>query len=410
MIKNINKIGILINWVREFDMYRNFLKGFDVNLIDFIINDIKTIEKERNKISIDILKVLKKNKVNYNFFSKIYKKKKYNLLISTGQACSLKITIYSLFRFVYAKTFGRILILTGIDKIFNRLFKRPFVADGKNCMIGEIWYPEKNLSETVVKFPTGADLKLNNYPSNNIKKNFDIYFTNSVYEKKFLLKSINNNIVLNIGYPRYSELPNKKLLKKKILSEFSIINKKKIIYWSPTHIHLENEKLSNFIPWIDKISLLNREYNIIVRPHPKALRVKPDIESLLKSKGFILDLKEDRRIGTLFKIADVVLGDYGDSVFTAIYFKKPIILLNINKDSEYLLLLKKSKSLDLELRNSLLNLNIDVKLKILKKNICKSLSKNYISAVKNLYKKHFGHFNDVEKKYAIHRLLMSYIN
>ena len=410
MIKNINKVCILINWVREFDMYKNFLKGFDVNLIDFIINDIKTSEKERHKISTDILKVLKKNKVNYNFFYKIYKKKKYNLIISTGQACSLNITIYSIFRFVYAKIFGRFLIITRIDKVFTRLFKRPFVADGKNCLIGEIWYPEKNLSDTVIKFPSGADLKLNNYPSNNIKKNFDIYFTNSAYEKKFLLKSTYNKTVLNIGYPRYFELPNKSLLKRKILKEFSIINKKKIIYWTPTHIHIEKEKFSNFFPWIDKISPLNREYNIIVRPHPKALRINPDIASLLISKGFIVDLKEDRSIGTLFKIADVILCDYGDSIFSAVYFTKPIILLNLNRDSEYLLMLEKSKSLDLKLRNSLLNFNIDVKLKIIKKKISKSLSKNYISVVKNINKKHFGHLNNVEKKNSIHKLLMSYIN
>ena len=107
----MNKISILINWSREIDMYENFIKIIPSDKVDIIINDIKTLEKERKNNSSDIEKTLTLQNKKFRFFSEIFNKEKYKVLISTGQASSLKISFYSIFRFIYGQLIGRFLEL-----------------------------------------------------------------------------------------------------------------------------------------------------------------------------------------------------------------------------------------------------------------------------------------------------------
>ena len=71
-----NKICILINWSREIDMYIDLINLIPEENIDIIVNDIKTIERERKENSKDIEKNLLAKKIKFKYFSKIYKKKK----------------------------------------------------------------------------------------------------------------------------------------------------------------------------------------------------------------------------------------------------------------------------------------------------------------------------------------------
>ena len=90
-----NKIAILINWPREIDMYYQLIKSIPSHRTEIIVNNIKSIERGRNKLSKVIEKILERKKIKYKLFSNIYKKKKYKILLSTGEACSLKINFYS---------------------------------------------------------------------------------------------------------------------------------------------------------------------------------------------------------------------------------------------------------------------------------------------------------------------------
>ena len=47
--KFINKTAIIISWPREIDMYSKFLDLDDNLTFDFIVNDIKSLEKGRNQ-------------------------------------------------------------------------------------------------------------------------------------------------------------------------------------------------------------------------------------------------------------------------------------------------------------------------------------------------------------------------
>ena len=62
LTKMENKIAILINWLREIDMYDRLIKVLPTQKLEIIINDIKTIEKGRNKLFKSIQKsLIKKN-------------------------------------------------------------------------------------------------------------------------------------------------------------------------------------------------------------------------------------------------------------------------------------------------------------------------------------------------------------
>ena len=80
-----NKIAILINWPREIDMYYQLIKSIPSHRTEIIVNNIKSIERGRNKLSKVIEKILERKKIKYKLFSNIYKKKKYvNTFIITN--------------------------------------------------------------------------------------------------------------------------------------------------------------------------------------------------------------------------------------------------------------------------------------------------------------------------------------
>ena len=64
-------------------------------------------------------------------------------------------------------------------------------------------------------------------------------------------------------------------------------------------------------------------------------------------------------MGDMYKISDLIIGDFGGAVFSAIYLNKPVILLNMPKKSKFVEGLKESQSLDLELRKNLISLNLN---------------------------------------------------
>ena len=77
----VKKIGILINWTREIDMYNNFISNFNKKDLVYIINDSKTFESERKNNVKNIIKGLKKRRIKYEFFSENYKKKKISIFV-----------------------------------------------------------------------------------------------------------------------------------------------------------------------------------------------------------------------------------------------------------------------------------------------------------------------------------------
>ena len=99
-MREINKIGILIAWPREIDMYDGLL-NLPPEKIDVIVNDFKSFEKGRNLSNQKIIEILKNKKVNFKLFSEVYKNSKYKVIISTGEISGYKISLYSIVKFIY---------------------------------------------------------------------------------------------------------------------------------------------------------------------------------------------------------------------------------------------------------------------------------------------------------------------
>ena len=137
--KIINKIGILINWTREIDFYLNLINFLNNEKFLVIVNDIKTNELERSNSAFNIIKKLQKRNINYVLFSEIYGNCKFKVLLSTGLTCPKKISLFSIFKFVYARTVGHIFEIFKIDKILINIVKKPLTAGGKSAKIYGDW-------------------------------------------------------------------------------------------------------------------------------------------------------------------------------------------------------------------------------------------------------------------------------
>ena len=143
--KFINKTAIIISWPREIDMYSNFFNLDDDLSFDFIVNDVKSLEKGRNQSNKLIEEILKDRKIKYKLFTKIYLKTMYKKVISTGEICAMHINLYSIIKHIYAVTIGFALELTKISVIIKKITGRPFTANGIKSKVGIDWFPEKKL-------------------------------------------------------------------------------------------------------------------------------------------------------------------------------------------------------------------------------------------------------------------------
>lgn len=323
-------------------------------------------------------------------FTKIFQKKKFKVLVSTGEVSGKKITIYSLLRFLYALTFGFFLERTKFYIFFEKLFGKPFTADGLDCKIGLPWYPEKDLGEIVVKYPDGADIKKKNYPYNFLKKHFDIFLTYTDIETSLIKKSFPGKLCQKIDYFRYKKVSNKKKTFYEFKKNKLFKKNKKILYWLPTHIDHFGEKDLNIELWYKKFCFLKDDFNIIIRPHPKTLLTNKKLIKNLNKSQLIVDLNYDRKIGDLIKNSDVILCDYGGTVFSSLYLKKSIIFLNSFKNSKFDLNQRKIQSMDVELKEKLFSININDTEEEIKIKICLSLKSNYKKKIYKLKKFYFG--------------------
>lgn len=386
----IPKIAVLISWPREIDMLLPLIKKIPKKYISVIANNNNSIEKGRLKSNKLISILLKKNNINFELFSNIYNKKKYKVLISTGETSGEKITLFSLLRFLYAITLGYIVERTRLFIIFEKIFNKPFTADGLNCKLGLPWYPEKKIGEIIIKYPDGADLKKKNYPYNFLKKVFDIFLVYTDIEISLIKKKFSSKICKKIDYFRYKNLSNKKKSFKDFEDNEYYNKNKKNIYWIPTHIDLNNENDLNVKLWFKKIIFLRKSFNIIIRPHPKTIISNNNILKELANEKFIIDYNSNRKIGDIIKHSALVFCDYGGPVFSTIYLNKSLVLLNLPNTSKYNLNLKTNQSLDITIRQELISLDINSSENEILKKISLSLKNKYKKKIIKVRSKYFG--------------------
>ncbi len=401
-----NKICILLNWTREYDMYESLINNIPKKELVLLINDISTTEKERKGNTEEIKKILELKKFSYKFFSKEIYKSRYKILISTGEACSQKYNYISLLKYFYGKSLGSFFEKTKIEKFFLKFFGRAFTAGGTKAVPYMQWYPEKILGDFVIKYPQGMDLNLKHFPNVRWKNFFDMFFTIGKLDTELINNKFKNAKCKVIGYKRYEKLNSKEEILNELNYDFKLNKNNKKILWIPTHINYQDEELLNIFSWIENISNLCKEYDVIVRPHPKSIKTNFSIIEKFSKKGFFIDQLSNRKIGNLFKIADLVLADYGGAVFSAIYMEKPLLLLNIDENSKFFQE-KKSNSIEFTLRNEISSVYPHTPHSEIRNKCNQVLSEEYKKKIVKIKNKYFGDEKEILSTDKIIKFLLN---
>ena len=362
----IKKIFILINSEREFDYYYNLVNKYP-DKFTFIINDHKkqvnylSFKKKKYYNSIKLSNILNSNK-----------KYEVEVLISTGLGHLQLITIKSFLKFIYSRTFGNLIQTTKLEKIFLSFFERKFTAGANKCPIFDSVQIEKKISKLAICFPRGLDLNIKMHPEKRWVKTFDYFFCHSKFDKKIIEKNSNKKAFL-IGYPRYKNKKNQR-------------NRIRNILWMPSYPKYANDKMFNIKKWLAVFSKLNsKKYKITIKFHPKIFLMNKS--KLIFQKHIKVIDDPSQNLNKLYSQSDLVVCDYGGSIFSALFNEKPIILLNadinkygLNKDN-----------LEIVLRKNFYELNNFNEQKLIQ--LIEDIDKNYLYnklQIKNLKKKIFG--------------------
>ena len=354
-MKIIKKIGFFIAEPRQIDYYKNILKAISNKILVIIINDFK-YNQNSNEYK-KILKFCTNN--NYEYFNSkdlIKNNEKFLLVIGTGNTSyhSGKISfIKSLSRivkFFYAKTLGTIVEKIQLNVLFVKLFNKNLTMGGQNAklILSDEIPPESMLGYKKLLFPRGMDIYYN-HPGPMRSKHFDYFFSISKFDDDYIKKNSNKKSFV-IGYPRYDTPHNNKI---DADLESKIDKGKKNILWITSDMLINELKNQNIYLWLDYISDLTQKYNVIFRPHPNTLKHNQDLINKILKTDLILDTVEDRNLKNLYNLSHLVIADYGGPIFSALYCKKNVLLLNINVK------LKKSFKFDLMMRDYLYNIDID---------------------------------------------------
>lgn len=136
------------------------------------------------------------------------------------------------------------------------------------------------------------------------------------------LESFRDTLKVQMGYPRFDRFFNQPLDRAKALRQRGLDPARKTLVWLPTW-----SSLSSIDLFADSIATLQRDYNVIVKPHPLTLSGEP--ERMQKLAGFACCIREHIDNVELFQLADFLLCDYGGSAFGGIYTDRNLILLDL---------------------------------------------------------------------------------
>uniref|UniRef100_UPI004048548F CDP-glycerol glycerophosphotransferase family protein n=1 Tax=Shewanella baltica TaxID=62322 RepID=UPI004048548F len=167
------------------------------------------------------------------------------------------------------------------------------------------------------------------------------------------MKSCCDAVTFQMGYPRYDDYFNVSASSQAVVFPLAKLldSSKKTILWLPTWRELSS--LNNFS---DVMGSLCESYNVIVKTHPLIAAREPSKLRVLKPYNFHSVITHSFDNLELFRLADMVVCDYGGTAFGAIYLDKPLLLLNLpdaEKDS-----LVGEDSPDLTLRQEIINFDI----------------------------------------------------
>ena len=132
-----------------------------------------------------------------------------------------------------------------------------------------------------------------------------------------------------MGYPRFDKYFNPGFERESLIRKFKCDPSKQTIVWLTTW-----SNLSSIEKYIKEISSLRKEYNIVVRPHPHIKEKDPEnFKQLFTANlNYIDDNNQDNV--KLYALADLMIFDYGGSMFGSLYLNKNFLFLDMKLESK----------------------------------------------------------------------------
>ena len=137
-------------------------------------------------------------------------------------------------------------------------------------------------------------------------------------------------------------------MKKNLIDEFILNKHKPLVLWMPSRLDCDFTVDHNVIGWLPFVNKLSDSYNVILRPHPHLIKLNPKLKPLLDNTKLNIDYLEERSLSSLYAGSDVILCDYGGSIFSALYCNKKIALLKSENHKKCILNINKC---EIDLRN-----------------------------------------------------------
>ena len=129
---------------------------------------------------------------------------------------------------------------------------------------------------------------------------------------------------VEIGYPRFDRYFTEPVDKRRLVASLGGDPEIPTIVWLPTW-----KELSSVGAYDEVISSLTRKFNVMVKLHPLMVTDEPERVRQLKTHAYTALITDTYDNLNLFRIADLLLCDYGGSPFGALYTGRPFLLLDV---------------------------------------------------------------------------------
>lgn len=239
-------------------------------------------------------------------------------------------TILDVLRRVYALTLGMALERSGISALLDR-------RTGRRWSGTQASWPTRQppvaaelvLAEIRILFPHGVDLKAKPAPSAPTDTDWSLVLCHGPFDAAYRHARWTTPTWI-IGYPRYDHLvdPSPATSSPGRAPLLGEDGRPLQVLWLPTsrgraHGHQEHP-IERWLPILQPLVAFGA---ITIRPHPKDLAEDPSLAGRLRHQGLRVDEETARDLGASIAKADLVLCDYGGTVFSAVYLDRPVLLL-----------------------------------------------------------------------------------
>ncbi|TVQ64920.1 MAG: hypothetical protein EA360_11250 [Balneolaceae bacterium] len=363
LMKKLPNIAFYISDKRHFDYFRNLLLALCEmgNEPVLILNDTRGLYggKALPVGYVDEMKELAgESGFTYVISSEsLRKKERFKLIVSTF-AYYYKIPfgavrLKSLLFYYLSTAILKIPLLKAVLHRFTGIQKR-ITASAAQITPGRNWvWPEQMHANQSVFFPKGLDISEQS-PDKAIRELPDLFFCHGPYDQAIIQKNTGKPVI-PIGYPRYDGLSrNREEERSRIVEEFGLNPEQPLVTWLPTFA----KHGRNISEWLEQFRKLSDTVNVILRPHPKLMDEQSrDFYSHLETSGAVLDHVAQRNMTDLYGASDFVCCDYGGTIFSALYTKTPLLLLDLSDHKT--IAVTRNRSSDIRVRETLFHLTAE---------------------------------------------------